>query len=205
MDARSRNAHRSDNLLQSAYDAVCLASGLDPQGPTLAGVAGALKALDCSGSGQDPAHLADTIESIQTVLGLVREEAMRQAKRSTPLIPAEVRDDRGNLRTPFDATPWFRAASDEDILALARIDWGGDTEADAVAEFARLSDSNVGNFFATRRVARMVCQTPSGYECSVDGDKALAWLQVHRPTVWTQLQSLVTEDESLEDHSRAPQ
>jgi len=60
-----------------------------------------------------------------------------------PVIKATVHDDEWRYDVKFDALPWFQQASDEDILNLAKVDWGGDYEADGVAEFCEDTDANV--------------------------------------------------------------
>lgn len=52
-------------------------------------------------------------------------------------IEAEVTSDDRRARAVFDAAPWFVQASEEELDALAQIEFRGDYAADAVAEFIR--------------------------------------------------------------------
>jgi hypothetical protein len=88
----------------------------------------------------------------------------------------------------FDATPWFLQASDNQILALAAIDWGGDYAADEVALFTRHREENLKALFDyLDRQPRVGGRDAVGFECHVDGDEAEAWLRQHRPTVHARL------------------
>lgn len=102
-------------------------------------------------------------------------------------IPAECHSDDWQTTAAFDATRWFVQASPEDIVALARIGWGGDYEADYVAQHLATTEPDVANVL---RHARNT--TDCGFECHIDEDAALTWLQQRRPEVYR----LLTESDS---------
>lgn len=95
------------------------------------------------------------------------------------MIRAEVHDDEFRTSARFDATLWFEQASDEEILELAKIDWRGDYQADAVAEFFEGHD--VGTPDTVEDVFKAVNVLDTGYECSVEPEDAVRWVQANRP------------------------
>jgi hypothetical protein len=101
-------------------------------------------------------------------------------KRAT--IPAECHSDDHIVEAEFDALPWFKQASDKEIIDLAKVEWGGDYEADDVADFCRNESWDVAAMF---NYLDTVAGTDKavGFECHVVEAAAMAWLQVNRPTV----------------------
>lgn len=95
------------------------------------------------------------------------------------MIRAEVHDDHFRTSSRFDATPWFEQASDDDILELAKIDWGGDQKADEVAEF--FEQHNVGEPETVDEVFKATGVLDVGFEVSVEEADALKWVQANRP------------------------
>jgi len=88
-------------------------------------------------------------------------------------IKACITGDGTTVDVEFDAVAWFEQASDDEIEELAGIGWGGNYEADAVAEFVAGSVPSV----------RKVIDKGQGFEVHVDVAQALAWLAEHRPTL----------------------
>lgn len=95
------------------------------------------------------------------------------------MIKAQVRDDEFRTSSKFDATSWFEQASDDEILDLAKIDWGGNQAADAVAEF--YEGHHVGEPDTVDAVFKAVNVLDTGYECYIDEADALRWVQENRP------------------------
>lgn len=58
------------------------------------------------------------------------------------MIQGYIHTDDYEHEAHFDAEPWFRRASDEQIEALADIDWGGNYPADDVAWWMRGKDED---------------------------------------------------------------
>lgn len=99
-------------------------------------------------------------------------------------IPAECHSDDHNAKANFDALPWFEQASDEDITALADSGWASDYPADGVAEYMEDRNADVANVFA------YIEGGEQGFECSVDKDKALAWLKENRPDLHGRMETM---------------
>lgn len=102
------------------------------------------------------------------------------------MIHAEAHDDNHVLEIDFDAIPWFKQASDEAVRKLAECGWGGDYPADEVAIWS--TDQNEG-LAAMFKLIETLANTASkcGFECHVDEDDALAWLQRNRPELWQEI------------------
>lgn len=98
------------------------------------------------------------------------------------MIKAETYSDDHAAEVNFDATAWFEQATDEEILELARVDWGGDYEADDVARFFEDKVPAVDAMFTYIQAYNRVAEGDSiGFECRVDADDALAWIREYRP------------------------
>ncbi len=95
--------------------------------------------------------------------------------QATTRIRAGLRMDDVDLRVTFDAAPWFQAATDEQVQALADCGWSGDYPADEVAAGMRHANNEVDALLV------LIEARGAGYECRVDPDDAVAWLNEHRP------------------------
>lgn len=96
-----------------------------------------------------------------------------------PTITAECWSDDRVYEVSFNAVEWFRQASTDDILALAKCGWRGDYPADEVALYVQHtlphnSDLSVLFDYCARK-------HEIGFECSVDENSARHWLKIHRP------------------------
>ncbi len=101
-------------------------------------------------------------------------------------IPAEVHSDDYAAQAHFDALPWFKTASNEEIAALAAIEWRGDYAADAVWQDLPGEAPEVRAVFDYVCTARRVRDI--GHETSVDGAAALAWVKANRPEAFAQIE-----------------
>ena len=97
---------------------------------------------------------------------------------SDMIIPAEVHDDDRRFEISFDALPWFLQASDQEILDLAAIDWGGEMESDEVAIFMAERDDEIEDMFKYMN---------RGFECHVDAEAARRWIKRSNPELYNQL------------------
>jgi len=99
-------------------------------------------------------------------------------KKKPIIIEAEVHSDDHVYEVTFNALTWFKEASEQEVVNLARIGWGGNYEADAVAQY--LEDEN-----REIEVLMDYCRKPNacGFECHVDEEQAVAWLKVNRPEI----------------------
>lgn len=95
------------------------------------------------------------------------------------MIRAEVHADNFAASAKFDATPFFKDASQADIVALAECGWGGDYPADAVAHHCE-------SLPGYETVAEVFEETgeDNGFECHVHEPDALAWLKENRNDVF---------------------
>jgi hypothetical protein len=102
-------------------------------------------------------------------------------------VSAEAYSDDHVINICFDAVDYISKARIEELQSLIKCDWGGDLPGDCVAyhyestELKRLFD-----------YVHSIQGLPSkkddcGFECHVDGDQALEWLQHNRPEIWQQL------------------
>lgn len=117
-------------------------------------------------------------------------------------VSAEAHSDDRRKEVDFDAAPWFARASDEEIIALAECDWGGDYPADAVAE--NLSDRRVNEdlveLFAYLNGANehlSMYEDTIGFECNVEEAYALQYCRAFRYSLFVKLM-LIGMFDSLE-------
>ena len=99
-------------------------------------------------------------------------------------ILAEAHSDDFCIEKEFDATAWFKQASDDKIVALSAAGWCGGYEADEVAEFYTHSD--LSELFSYLHAVNKK-GTSVGFECDVDEESAMAWLKQNRPEVFARI------------------
>jgi hypothetical protein len=85
----------------------------------------------------------------------------------------------------FDAEPWFRKATVNEIYALAKCGWANDFAADEVARFMAKDSEDISRMFQyLGSIAHLRSKKDaSGFECSVDMNDALNWLVTYRKDV----------------------
>jgi len=98
------------------------------------------------------------------------------------VITAEVHRDDFHYQAEFDAVRWFEQASDDEIIALAEIEWGGDQASDEVARFFEDKNEDVADV-----LANTACEEGLGFECHVDAGAAETWLKANRPDLYHKL------------------
>lgn len=135
----------------------------------------------------------DTFESLDVdalVTSMNQEELDRQGTIApellTPSIDAEVHDDGHQITAHFDAAAWFAQASEEDLWKLYSCGWARDYTADAVAEFYEDRDEGVKQMFELVRISQKT-RNPVGFECCIESDQAMAWLEIHRKPLWARI------------------
>src|SRR5205823_1079481 len=67
--------------------------------------------------------------------GRRRTRGVKRSQGRRTMIRAEVHSDDHKVKASFDATAFFERATLEEVLGLAEIGWGGNYEADGVAQF----------------------------------------------------------------------
>jgi len=97
------------------------------------------------------------------------------------MVPAEVHSDDHRAEASFDIRPILLQIEYGHLLDLTRCDWGGDQPADDIALMAEKYDPDV------RSVMEYVSRAPGGFECTIDGERALDWLKENRPDAWSWL------------------
>jgi len=97
------------------------------------------------------------------------------------MIRAECHSDDYRVEIEFDAQRWFDEATDEEILALARIGWGGDYEADAVAEEFKERETKKLWDYLELGLNMPYSNDPVGFECYVEESDALDYVKKARP------------------------
>lgn len=97
-------------------------------------------------------------------------------------ITCQAWSDCGRMRVTFDAVPYFRQCSASDVEALMMCGWRGDVASDEVAIFMADASDTCRSLFSFLEACPTQCNgDTNGFECSVDEDAALSWLQEHRP------------------------
>ena len=94
-------------------------------------------------------------------------------------IQAECHSDDRAIEVKFNAFPWFKQASDKEILALAECGWGGDYPADYVAMFMANKNQDVADMFKYVEIRKRVADV--GFECHVAEADAKAWIKQNKP------------------------
>lgn len=94
-------------------------------------------------------------------------------------IPAEVHTDDHSIKIEFDAVTWFEQASDKEIVDLANCNWRGDYPADAVAQDSMAWRKDIDRVFNHFNPDKNL----GGFECSVNEEKAVGWLQENKPEI----------------------
>jgi len=105
------------------------------------------------------------------------------------MIKANVHSDDHCYDVVFEATAWFIDASDADIINLANCNWRGDYPADNVALFFEDYDPSIARLLEYCRDSQSGFAEGVGFECYVDEDDALKWLEENRPWILEQLQN----------------
>jgi len=117
------------------------------------------------------------------------EEEQRFTEDGEPLpsVSAEAHSDDHACEVSFDATPYFEQASEEDLFRLAVGQWGDGYPSDAVAQFMADQNEKLAAMFTYVEIAHRVKDI--GFECRVDAEEAMAWLEANRPAVAVQIRA----------------
>ena len=86
---------------------------------------------------------------------------------------------------PFDVTPFLVTATDETLQALHDCGWGADSAADEVAiAYGNSQTRPVFQYIDLVNGRDDRCHL--GFECRVDRQQVMDWLQIHRPKLWAE-------------------
>jgi len=113
-------------------------------------------------------------------------------------IRAEAHSDDHRVEVDFDATPYFVAATDDELRELAATGWAHDYPADAVAQHVADHDPAVQRLFTYLEfIPTMPYSSDTvGFECDVDEHDARAWLRLHRPALHDELWADELDDDA---------
>lgn len=117
----------------------------------------------------------------------------------TPVIKATAWSDNRAVEVAFNAEAYFTVAYDDEIMALAMIEWRGDVAADQVALYYEDRDYRLANLFhyiATTDLPKDL----SGFECAVDEESAMAWLRQHREDLYWKIRVAQGTAVAIEAH-----
>jgi hypothetical protein len=121
----------------------------------------------------------------RAVLARAAADLSAQNAQSAPsavphVINAEVHSDDWQAAVKFEALDWFEQASDEEIKALMKCDFGGDYPADEVAQWMAERNEWVQHVFDYVSECREFTDE-MGFECHIDPSDAYVWLAHYRP------------------------
>lgn len=102
---------------------------------------------------------------------------MTEEAKSKFIIPAEAHTDDRRVEVKFDAIHWFQGASAYDIARLILCGWGGDYPADEVAQLCAGHNEDLKRLFDYLAIVNAPRSGVCGFECHVDQDAAMAWMQ----------------------------
>ncbi len=107
------------------------------------------------------------------------------------MIRAQCHSDDHLFFANFDAERFFVQASDQEILDLAKCEWGGDYPADAVA----LHFEGINSYQDVTRIFEYTrLKEDMGFECHVDKSDALGWIAKNRQEIYVQVLEACDED-----------
>ena len=106
------------------------------------------------------------------------------------VVPATVASDDGVVTASFDAEPWFRASTDEELLELANLGWGGCQAADSVALHLEADNKAVAGIMEYLRLMQETIENAPGFEVYIDPAAAERWLQRHKPVLAIEMKSV---------------
>jgi len=120
---------------------------------------------------------------------------LTQANNNDLIVTAEAWTDDHNVEIKFVATEWFEQSANEEITELIKCDFGGDYPADAVLEYMNsIGNNDAKELFAYHAIVNKHCEASGrdciGFECHVDKDSAMQWIEANRP-------ELLAENDSL--------
>lgn len=113
-------------------------------------------------------------------------------------VTAELVSDDHVQRASFDCQDWFKQATDEDILELAREGYAHDFTSDNVAQFFNGSNPDVKQVFDYLDSIKDVPSKKdvNGFGCTVNEDQAVAWVDANRPQLLDQLAKIKDGEEA---------
>lgn len=107
-----------------------------------------------------------------------------------PAVKAKFWTDDRVFEVEFDARPYLMDAPDQALTAIMEVGFGGDQSTDRVAEYVAEKGLNEDlseafTYLGAMRKARQ--KDPVGFECEVDREGYLRWMDAHRKPVLARL------------------
>jgi protein-disulfide isomerase len=102
-----------------------------------------------------------------------------------PEVPAKFWTDDHQIEVEFDAQAYLAQAADEQLRAIHDVGFSGDYCTDAIAEFMAHKGLNEDiaegfTYLEALNKARRLRGDTMGFECSVDGEAFLRWMDQHK-------------------------
>ena len=119
----------------------------------------------------------------------------------TPLIPACARSSDGAQRLAFDALPFFKAADDQDLVELAKLDFAAGFQSELLFQCCvskELRDPLLGYLALAQE------QSPSlRLLVTVEREAAMRWLKSERPALHERIERRPEVEAAIERRLRA--
>lgn len=133
------------------------------------------------------------LEFVANVLPQIKKKAAHHDRTNDTegfAIKARAHSDDRVFEAEFDAVIWFEDATDDQIRELAKIGWGGDSAANEVAQFCKVSNQALVNMFCYLSLGRIAgAQKGCEFECTVDRASVKDWLNKFRPHLVEEFES----------------
>jgi len=143
----------------------------------------------------------DAVETFGELWHAVSQPASKQGIRGTfcepEIVQATVHSDDRVAEARFDAIPYLKRAPADNLVQLARCGWENDYPADEVALYTASNDRKVRTVFKHIDLYNARHKEHIGFECSVSGQQAIAWLRKHRSDVHVAIEQVLERLNSL--------
>lgn len=153
---------------------------LAPDAPTTLGLAPVPVASPAAAD--EPEDESDDEPAVVAEHARAALERLRARRGPVERVPVVIASDDGVAEHVGDAAAWLAEASEQELRALARGGWTGDT---AVELALAADDPEVDD------VARQARRHESELVVEIDGDAAAAWLRRHRPETAERLEAVL--------------
>lgn len=136
---------------------------------------------------------AEYVECYQQALTRYQQHKQQEQQSTVTNLPAEAHSDDWVYKVDFNAARYFQTVTAAEILAVLNCDCCNDYPMDEVAQFASGYDTDVKELFGyIRLVNNKRTRNFMRFECSMEKQALLDWLQIHRSDVAMRL--VETED-----------
>jgi hypothetical protein len=109
-------------------------------------------------------------------------------KKNTFVIPAECHSDDHAVEVEFDAAGWFKTADDRALEKVALDGWAFGYGTDVIAQDEAERNPKIAAMFSYLEARNNV--EAIGFGCSVNREKALAWMKNNKPKLFAEFVKL---------------